>query len=118
MLHAFHCSIFKLGVFGSSYQPKVIWLGVSEKEKFQEISLHINKALLKAGIALDSRPLVPHITLGRIKRCNDKNNLRSVVEKKSGLYDREILISSFHLIESHLTSKGPIYKKLQTMNLV
>ncbi|MEI8202123.1 MAG: RNA 2',3'-cyclic phosphodiesterase [Bacteroidota bacterium] len=114
---SFECTLAKLGIFGSSYNPRVIWLGISGKEHFQALSLKINQALQLAGIEMDSRPFVPHLTLGRINQCNDKNNLREVVEKMSGGFKKEIKVEAFHLIESKLTPKGPIYTKLHSIPL-
>ena len=113
----FDCTLGKLGICGSSYNPKVIWMGLSAKEHFTAVSLLINQALLEAGIAMDNRPFVPHLTLGRINHCNDKNNLRNTIETKSGAYERIIRVEAFHLIESKLTPKGPVYTKLHSVLL-
>ncbi len=114
---SFNSTLGKMGIFGSAYDPKVIWLKISNQDAYSSLALKINSHLQLAGIVLDTRPFVPHLTLGRINHCSDKKNLRAVVEEMSDAYEKIIQVKEFHLIESTLTPKGPIYTKLLTVPL-
>ena len=59
----------------------------------------------------------PHLTIGRVKSAKNKEKLLDIIEKYKYKKFSEILINSIKLKKSELTSKGPIYSDIITINI-
>jgi len=105
------------GVFGSKYNPKVIWLGAEVQPILNQLVEMIKVELEKEGFGYDRQNFVPHLTLGRIRNISDKVLFQNVMDnfRNAFLLDQEI--TALHLFESALTPKGPIYSQLNTIVL-
>jgi 2'-5' RNA ligase len=110
---AFNIDISNIGVFGSSYAPKLIWLGV-ENEILKRLGNDVIAAMEKVGFIVDRQNFVPHITLGRIKKLEDKNYFQKIISANKEKYIQSIYVEKFHLIESILHKTGPVYKIIET----
>ena len=70
----------KAGIFGSSYNPRVIWIG--PKQTNPEI-IRLGESIIRnldlVGFSRDRQNFVPHLTLGRIHSIADKTNFQSVM---------------------------------------
>jgi RNA 2',3'-cyclic 3'-phosphodiesterase len=98
-----------LGIFGSSYAPKVIWAGL---EPYAEICLlmkNIHTDLKSVGFEPDRQNLVPHLTLGRIKFLRDKIIFHRTVDHLKTISSSPIFIGEMVLYESILRREGPEY---------
>ena len=104
--------INKLGVFGSHYAPKVLWLGVSNPPELQQLYQEINLALQQLNFLLPDENFVPHITLGRIKKIDNKNRFWQMFEELQPAYHQPFHIKKISLIRSQLEKEGPIYTTL------
>ena len=105
----FAMEIKRLGIFGSSYDPKVIWVGAEPKEKLQSIHADMALAMQKIGYHADSQNFVPHLTLGRIRKLRDKHHFQNSIEKHVDKTFQVIDVKEVVLYESCLTANGPIY---------
>ncbi len=110
---AFSIKLQGLGVFKNFNKPRVLWAGIYEYEPMHEIKEYIDKELLKMGFNPDAREFKPHLTLGRVKWINDKNNLREVVNQDKDTFFQELRINEIIFYESILKAKGPIYKPIE-----
>ena len=110
--------INKLGVFGSHYAPKVLWLGISNTPELQQLYNSIDEALRQLGFSLSSENFVPHITLGRIKKFDNKNRFWQMFEELQPSYHQKFHISHISLIRSQLEKEGPIYTTLYDFPLL
>jgi RNA 2',3'-cyclic 3'-phosphodiesterase len=108
----------RLGVFRDLNDPRVVWVGIENDNDLKEIKKRIDKALNKLGYKTEDREFKPHLTLGRIKNIKQKDSLRDLVEKYKDYTLQEIFVGEIVFYESTLTSKGPIYKELQSFKLV
>src|SRR5512133_2720875 len=63
----FVSELVNVGIFGSSYSPKVIWFGLEKAEPFKELGIDVLKSVEKIGWEPDRQNFVPHLTVGRIK---------------------------------------------------
>ena len=102
-------SLSKLGIFGSSYAPKVIWVGI---EPFSELSMlmkNIHDDLAAIGYQPDRQNLVPHLTLGRIKFLRDKILFQNILGRHSDISTLPMNIREMVLYESILRREGPEY---------
>ena len=113
----FDLIIENLGIFGSSYNPRVIWLGIREEAQIFNLAENIFTELEGIGLERDRQNFVPHLTIGRIKFLHDKNRFQELIDKhKPGLL-QTIRVEEFYLIESFLEPTGPIYETLEVFNL-
>ena len=113
----FTLKLSDVGIFGSSYKPRVIWFGISENQKLQRLALDVINELGKIGFKKDRQNFVPHLTIGRIKFLDNKRNFQEVINKYKSVEVQEENIDRFFLIESILRPKGPEYKILNTFVL-
>jgi len=114
---AFGFDIKDTGIFGSSYQPRVIWLGISPREDITTLADNIFSHLETAGFPRDRQNFVPHLTVARIKFLHDKKAFRQVIERHRQAYIQNEEVKEFHLFESVLRPQGPLYSILETYNL-
>ena len=70
-----------IGLFKNFSDPRVIWAGIEPSEDLVQMQRLIFNGLRVSDIMIEDRPFKPHLTLGRIKRINDKSNLRKLTEK-------------------------------------
>ena len=113
----FKLSLRKLGIFGSSYDPRVIWVGIEPYDKLVSSMKLISSRMEPLGFQSDRQNFVPHLTLGRVKLIKDKHFFREVVDQSKGIESQEITIDNFILFESILKKEGPLYTALQTFTL-
>lgn len=107
----FPLSLAHTGVFPTSQVMRVSWVSIKEKDKVFELQKSIDTMLQTLGFSAQKH-FFPHITLTRLKKKKDKAT--AFLEKlKSLKVDRASMkVQSFHLIESQLSPKGPIYKEI------
>ena len=113
----FETGLIKTGIFGSSYSPKVIWLGLDETEMMTNLALIVIDKMNVIGFVADSQNFVPHLTLGRVKLINDKKLFQNVIAQYKNKYIQKLYVDKFYLIESVLHKDGPTYNVLETFEL-
>ena len=114
---SFTLNINRTGVFGSSYNPKVLWFGIDTIEQLMQLHTAIELNLSKVGFYPDRQNFVPHLTLSRIKQLKDLKLFQKIINEYR---DKEIMkqeVQSFSLIESILMKEGPIYNTLSSYTL-
>jgi RNA 2',3'-cyclic 3'-phosphodiesterase len=107
----------QLGIFGSSYDPRVIWIGIEPYKELVTLMKRIQEEIKPLGFEPDRQNLVPHLTLGRIKNLKDKALFQQTIDRYKTLSSGEFNASSFILFESILKKEGPTYKTLETFHL-
>ncbi len=88
-------------------------MGIDAGDTIAVLAKATNLALSEIGIALESKPFSPHLTLARIKA--QETNLRPLRAAIAGLPSVEFgtfVAPSFHLYLSELHSTGSSYKKI------
>lgn len=101
-----------LGVFKNLRDPHVLWTGIEHSQKLEDLNSLIVKGLKEIEIRTEDRPFSPHLTLGRIKRLNDRDLLRSLIEKYHDTEIQKQAVSEVILYESILSQSGSIYNPL------
>lgn len=109
--------LHNLGIFGSRYQPRVVWAGMEPYESLKSLMQSVHRNLEEAGFPADRQNLVPHLTLGRIKELTDISFFQSCVEKFRLCTSEPLLIEKIILFESILRHEGPVYNELKTYPL-
>lgn len=98
-----------LGHFGRPHDA-TLWLGISLAPELEELAERIRSALTERGLGFDPKPFRPHITLAR--RCRlPKGELPALAFPAPSQAERVTLF------KSTLTSDGPIYKPLYSVEL-
>jgi 2'-5' RNA ligase len=115
--NVFSFTLQKLGIFGSSYDPRVVWVGIEPYADLAAIMKIIRDKLSLIGYEPGRQNLVPHLTLGRIKILKDKKMFQQIIDQNTGISSQEIKVDRFILFESILKKEGPEYLALKTFQL-
>ncbi|MDD5341202.1 MAG: RNA 2',3'-cyclic phosphodiesterase [Patescibacteria group bacterium] len=99
--------------FPNLIEPKVIFLEMKEMSDGKTLALQkqIGKILELLEFEIDPRPFRLHLTLGRVK------SKTSIQIPNFIIHNSEFAIQSIDLMESELTSNGPIYTILKQYQL-
>ena len=113
----FDLALSGIGVFPPRGAPNVLWIGAAAGvAESVELQRQIAGRLRPLGIALESRPFHPHLTLARWKGSRPADRERA----RAGESDR--VIATVHvdhatLYQSRLSSAGPTYTALARATL-
>ncbi len=113
----FTLSIANTGLFGSRYDPKVIWFGINKNEVLQNLTENIFAELQAVDFTRDRQNFVPHLTIGRIKEIKDKSLFQQIISKYNTLDIQQEHVGEIVLYESILDRKGPTYVKIFSAQL-
>ena len=116
--HPFSFKISNPGVFGSSYQPKVVWLGISDNNTLNNLADTILNELQLIGFVRDRQNFVPHLTIGRINYLMDKERFNLIIRKYNISEIQTINVNDIFLYESILRKEGPIYNIISSYKLL
>jgi 2'-5' RNA ligase len=109
VIEPFNLNICKTGIFGSAYNPRVIWFGFDEEKLLHEIGNAVLSRLTIAGFPSDRQNFVPHLTVGRIKKIQQKHFFQKVIQDFREIQLQKVVVGEFHLYESILKPGGAIY---------
>ncbi len=62
----FALRLTQLGAFPDKKDPRILWAGTTLPTELLSLHARTGRAVVQAGLALDARPFVPHLTLGRV----------------------------------------------------
>jgi RNA 2',3'-cyclic 3'-phosphodiesterase len=100
-----------LGFFPNARAPRIFWCGI-DAPGLAGLAAATDGATAALGIARETRPFSPHLTLARIK---DRVNLEALQRAVAGLPSTEFggfEARSFFLYLSQLRPTGSVYTKL------
>ena len=115
--NGFSFSLQKLELFGSAYDPRVIWVGIEPYTELASAMKIIREKMIILGFVSDRQNLVPHLTLGRIKFLKDKKLFQQIIDQNRGVSSQEISVDNIILFESILKKEGPVYLAFKTFQL-
>lgn len=105
-----------IGAFPNSRHPNVIWAGTENKDLLSLIE-RIEDRLSSLGFGKEMKDSIPHITLLRCKQNRNmdlpQKTLKDMREMPIGTQN----IESITLYKSVLTSDGPIYEKIWSLEI-
>ena len=116
-INPFILHIENTGIFGSRYDPKVIWFGIDKQEELDNLVKNIFAELGKFGWQQDRQNFVPHLTIGRIKELKDKHLFQNIISKYNTIAIQEENVNEIILYESILRREGPLYLNVFTAKL-
>ena len=110
----FTLKISNTGIFGSRYDPKVVWFGIEKNDELDQLARNLFTELAKCGWEADRQNFVPHLTIGRIKELKDKPLFQKIVSRYSSVEIQEENVTEIILYESILHREGPLYVNVFT----
>jgi len=113
----FEIRLQNTGIFGSKYNPRVIWFGMEKNTALETLANHVLEELDRVGFKHDGRPFRAHLTIGRIKFINDKRNFQRIVDKVKDSFIQQVPVDEFNLYESKLRPQGPEYTVIERFKL-
>ncbi len=103
---SFRLQLGPLGVFPDERRPRVIWVGLDgEVQQAAALQKALDVALVPLGWQPEGKPFSPHLTLGRVKRDNDRIRL----PWGKGVAPAAFTVREITLMESQLRPQGPLY---------
>jgi len=107
----------RTGLFPGIKNPRVLWIGINgDMAALGRLKRDIEEGLQEYGFKSESKPFVPHITVGRVKKARPLPG-QVAAFLNTYLENASTTVSRFHLIKSRLTPKGPIYTVLNSYPL-
>jgi 2'-5' RNA ligase len=114
----FSLAVRGMGAFPRLKNPRVIWMGlVDEKEILPSFQRELEKELRKIGFESEDRPFHPHLTLGRMKSNQGRDELIGRMEKYREEQFGDFQVEKVVLFKSDLRPSGPIYTPLKELRL-
>ncbi len=115
---AFQISVKKTGMFGSRYDPRVLWFGIEDGNAMSVLFERVSEELKTIGIHPDRQNFVPHLTIGRIKEIRDKKKYQQTLELYREHDSGCQVIDEVTLYESLLRREGPVHTPLKNYRLL
>jgi len=112
----FELHLKSIGAFPSIDYVRVIWIGVKSTELI-ELYNSLKGRLEVLGLRED-KEFHPHLTIGRVRRVKNKEELISRIKELENLEIGKMKVSELKLKKSKLTSRGPIYEDLKIFKLI
>ncbi|ASB48062.1 RNA 2',3'-cyclic phosphodiesterase [Alkalitalea saponilacus] len=103
------------GVFSSLRSPRVLWLGIKDNSVLNDLHQYFSSQLQNAGIKVEQRDFVAHITIGRIKQLIDEKKFRDSFDGKFTLANHAVSLSKVVYYESVLRPEGAKYVELASV---
>ncbi len=108
-----------VGVFPSKKNPRVVFAQLIDAGgTLAKIHERLDNQLAALGVSHDERRFESHLTVGRIKT---RRNVHRLMEKLDAYNDFHFgleYISQIVLMKSDLSPEGPMYTKLQSVDLI
>ena len=113
-----------LGIFGSTHQPRVIWMGVEDLPSgkiqgspLQQLHRVLTRKLELRGFEIEKRPFSPHLTLARIKQQlspDTQQRLQRVLHSRlAGSSSAVYQVNNLCVMKSELSRAGATYTCLR-----
>jgi 2'-5' RNA ligase len=115
---------FDLEVEGISRLPEkgparvIVSRILSPDNRLTKLHRLIDSGLGGIGLPMDTRVLLPHLTLGRVRSNRGLNRLLRLIEKHDLDFFGKFPTTAATLYASTLSPKGSVYKPLHTANLM
>lgn len=98
-----------LGFFPPRGTPETIWVGGAKSDGLSVLRGRVEAALVKIGVARDSRKFAPHVAIARLRQPH-LPRLAAYLSANSLLESPTFTVDRFGLYSSLLTSSGAQYQ--------
>ena len=116
-IQPFTLTLKHTGVFPNTNYIKVLWIGVEDNGTLETIAKNLDQQLELLGFKKETRPFSSHLTIGRVKTAQHKEQLMHVINKYAEENFGEYHINQIILKKSDLTPNGPIYTTIKEIKI-
>ena len=113
-----------LGIFGSTHQPRVIWMGIEDLPSgkiqgspLQQLHRVLTRKLELRSFEIEKRPFSPHLTLARIKQPlspDEQQRLQRLLHSRlAGSSSAVYQVNNLCVMKSELSRAGAKYTCLK-----
>ena len=115
---AFAASLKGLGAFPKNKPPRVLWVGLADGiEPLKLINQRLESSLAGVGIPSEGRAYAPHLTLGRINRGADQQQIATRMACDSETEFARFDVSDVLLIASVRERNRMLYETIDSVPL-
>jgi 2'-5' RNA ligase len=108
----FELALSGLGLFGGA-KPRAVYCGATESRALHHLQAKAAVAARAAGLAIEARRFVPHVTLARLAPARvDRMRLETFVASRSTYSAPRFEVEDFRLFRSRLAAAGASYEEL------
>jgi 2'-5' RNA ligase len=112
----FRISVGGAGYFGRPDRIRTLWIGVNQgRDALAGISRELGREL--GGIRREDHEPNPHLTIGRVKSCRNREGLLRELERLEHVKIGEVSVKEIKLKQSILERDGPRYSDLKVFPL-
>ncbi|MCD6367948.1 MAG: RNA 2',3'-cyclic phosphodiesterase [Candidatus Aenigmarchaeota archaeon] len=113
---SFDIRIGGINVFPSKSYIRTIWIDVTKnRDKLIAFLKYVRSHF--EGLGKDDKSeIIPHLTIGRVKWIENKQELLKRIEKLENVEIGEMKVDKLVLYKSTLTRNGPIYEAIGEIN--
>lgn len=113
----FSMDVVGCGCFPGRGPVRIVWAGLrDESGMLLQTAKVVEEELELLGFAKEKRPFSSHVTIGRVRSDGSNGRIRAATEK--GTFEPvSQLVGSITLMSSVLSSKGPAYAAVRTVDL-
>ncbi len=98
------------GAFPNLKRPRVLFVkGEDHPPVLKELARRLNRGLTRAGVPKEERGFKVHVTLGRLRRPRPAPELAHRLTRDGEQRFGTMTVDHFTLMQSELTSAGPVY---------
>jgi 2'-5' RNA ligase len=107
-----------IGTFPGRGVPRVVWAGATgDVERLAGLASAVERHAESVGVPRERHPFIAHLTIGRVKGQRNFKQLQSAILPQRQVPLGSDVVSSFELLQSTLTSDGPIYEVIESFAL-
>ena len=107
----FDIALSGIGEFDRKGRRDALWAGVTPHDALTALHHRIDQALVRIGIAPETRAYLPHITLARFGRVGGE--IDAFAASHGGLSSTPFTVTHFGLFESTLGGEGARYELVE-----
>jgi 2'-5' RNA ligase len=116
----FNLSVGGISAYPKIRTPRVLWVGMEGPETLLTMQRSIEAQMDRLGYERDRRPFSPHLTLGRVSRSAQPDEVRAVamaLENYKLGFVGITPVNAVHLFRSDLQPDGAVYTSLMSVPL-
>lgn len=104
-------SLTEFNFFPNGYNPKILYIGLSNNEIINQIAFELDQRLFEIGIEKSEKRFKPHLTILRIKKPASHSFINSF--RSLNISSLNFIANEVSLYESKLKPDGSHYKKIK-----
>ena len=105
---AFQLELDGIGSFARGKHPHALWVAVAKSEPLMRLQAKIESALVRSGLAAETRKFSPHVTIARLKDIR-KGRVEDWAAAHGAFRSESFPVKRFVLFSSFLSSSGAIH---------